>query len=155
MLKVESVGAYDASYVPAIADFSRLDPRFRLPTEVWERLPGYRDFGFAVFKLKKGRTDVHPMAFSFASAKPHSLFFPTVHIHDGKVHDRAEFDHTLYAQQHSADESLHWDETPQLAGQFMKTERAAGLVKPNQHVYRRQMSGKLKNTDVLVPLRMA
>src|SRR3569623_2018426 len=51
ILKVESVGSYDASFVPTIADFSRLDPRFVLPTEVWQQLPGYKDFGFAVFKL--------------------------------------------------------------------------------------------------------
>ncbi len=152
MLEVESVGSYDASFVPTIADFSRLDPRFVLPTEVWQQLPGYEDFGFAVFKLKASAAKVHPMAFSFTSAKSMSLFFPTVHIHDGMVHDRASFDHTLYCQPSSEHDSLHWEESPQLASQFMKVSASQGLIRPTQHVYRKQMSGRLKNQDVLLAL---
>ena len=37
------------------------------------------------------------MAFDFPRAAK-KLFFPTVHIHDGKVHDKADFDHALYCQ---------------------------------------------------------
>ena len=152
IIKVESVGAYDASFVPSLADFSRLDPRFVLPTEVWQQLPGYKDFGFAVFKLKAAVAEVHPMAFSFASAKPTSLFFPTVHIHDGMVHDRATFDHTLYCQPTSEHDSIRWEESPQLASQFMKVSSSQGLIRPTQHVYRKQMSGRLKNQDVMLAL---
>jgi hypothetical protein len=97
-LKVVSVGAYDASFVPTIADFSRLDARFRLPEGVWAKLPGYADFGFAVFKLKPGNAQVHPMAFSFPTALADTVFFPTLHIHDGEVHAKERFDHTLYLQ---------------------------------------------------------
>jgi len=93
-LDVVSVGSFDASFVPTVADFARLDERFRLPPGTWDNLPQYRDFGFAVFKLKPGEAKVHPMAFSFPRANPHELFFPTVHIHDGKVHEKARFDHT-------------------------------------------------------------
>lgn len=96
-LKVVRVGAFDASFVPTIKDFSRLDERFRIPDEVWGKLGQYSRFGFAVFKLRKGRAVIHPMAFTFPSAIPEQLFFPTVHIHDGKVHPQAEFDHVLYA----------------------------------------------------------
>lgn len=149
-IKVESVGAFDASFVPSIVDFARLDPRFVLPAGVWEQLPGYKDFGFAVFKLKAGEAEVHPMAFTFASAKKGALFFPTVHIHDGKVHDRAVFDHTLYCQTGSEHESLHWEESPQLASEFVKTGATQGLVRAGQHVYRKQMSARLKNQDVMV-----
>src|SRR5437588_251938 len=52
-LPVVEVGSFVASFVPAIKDFSRLDERFRLPEGVWEKLPQYKEFGFAVFKLKK------------------------------------------------------------------------------------------------------
>jgi hypothetical protein len=52
-LAVHRVGAYDASFVPAIADFARLDPRFRLPDAVLGRVPAYADYGFAVFQLRK------------------------------------------------------------------------------------------------------
>jgi hypothetical protein len=36
---VREVGSFEASYVPKIADFSRLDERFRLPVAVWKKLP--------------------------------------------------------------------------------------------------------------------
>lgn len=97
-LKVVSVGAFDASYVPGIADFTRLDERFRLPADVWPQLPGYHEFGFAVFKLKPGRSKIQPMAFTFPTARPEEIFFPTLHIHDGKIHEKERFDHTLYCQ---------------------------------------------------------
>src|SRR5207302_5703077 len=83
-LRVLQVGSFEASFVPTITDFSRLDERFRLPHDVWDKLPGYKTYGFAVFKLKPGAMTVHPMAFSFPRQNINSLFFPTVHIHDGK-----------------------------------------------------------------------
>ena len=56
-LVVHDVGAFEASFVPSIADFDRLDPRFRLPSPVWDELPGYRDWGFCVFKLRRSVPD--------------------------------------------------------------------------------------------------
>src|SRR5687768_8677007 len=61
-LPVHRVGAFDASFVPAVDAFGRLDPRFRLPETIWGRLP-YSVFGFAVFQLRAGDSRVHPMAF--------------------------------------------------------------------------------------------
>ncbi len=150
-LKVVEVGSFEASFVPAVKDFARLDERFRLPTEVWDRLPQYKDFGFAVFKLKKGAKQVHPMAFEFPRARPKQLFFPTVHIHDGKVHDKADFDHTLFCQR-SGEENLTdgWEESPQPAALFMKAGKAQGLLAADDHVYKRELRGKLKNEDVVV-----
>ena len=97
-LAVHEVGSFEASFVPAPADFRRLDERFRLPDAVLDQLPIYRDFGFAVFKLKPGKHDVHPMAFRFPRRNPKELFFPTVHAHDGTVPKEAHFDHVLYCQ---------------------------------------------------------
>src|SRR3954470_14499541 len=42
-IPVQKVGAFEASYVPTIADFARLDARFRLSEQVWDKLPGYKD----------------------------------------------------------------------------------------------------------------
>ena len=95
-LVVKTVGSFDASYVPSVADFDRLDPRFRLPATVWSDLPAYGDYGFAVFKLKAGSAQVHPMALWFETRSADQLFFPTVHVHDGSVHAEAAFDHALY-----------------------------------------------------------
>lgn len=152
-LPVVRVGAFDASYVPTAADFTRLDARFRLPDGTWEKLPGYNGFGFAVFKLHSGKQDVHPMAFSFPSAVPDRLFFPTMHIHDGEVHKKADFDHALYCQSAIHPKANEWEESPQLAIQFMKPGLTQGIVKPDQHVFRRKLNGKLANTDWLVKAR--
>src|SRR5262245_54638458 len=36
-LVVHNVGAFEASYVPGPSDFDRLDERFRMPTDVWDK----------------------------------------------------------------------------------------------------------------------
>ena len=146
-LKVVEVGSFVASFVPAVKDFSRLDEQFKLPEGTWDKLPQYKDYGFAVFKLKKGEHKVHPMAVEFPRADERRLFFPTVHIHDGKVHDRAGFDHALYCQ--GADTRTRWTESPQPAEMFLKKlDQTKGIVDGKAHVYRRQMVGTFKNEDV-------
>ena len=105
-LPVMQVGDFEASFVPTMKDFSRLDDRFRIAPDVWKKLPGYDDYGFAVFKLKPGTAHIHPMAFSFPRRDNSRLFFPTVHIHDGQVHGEAEFDHNLYCQRNDDDLNL-------------------------------------------------
>ena len=137
--------------MPSIADFRRLDERFRLPTEVWDKLPAYKDYGFAVFRLKTGEHKIHPMAFEFPRAEPKQLFFPTVHIHDGTVKAKARFHHMLFCQK-SADENLmRWEESTRPAGMFMKNlDAAQGIVDPAGHCYKKVMIGDLKNEDVLI-----
>lgn len=150
-LAVVQVGGFEASFVPSVADFARLDERFRIPADTWNRLPQYRDAGFAVFKLKRpergGVTKVHPMAFEFPRADRGVLFFPTVHIHDGTVPARARFDHALYCQLPQAPMS-GWRESPGLANSFVNTRSAEGLVDPDGHVYLRRMVGTFENRDV-------
>lgn len=153
ILKVEEVGDFVASFVPTVADFDRLDKRFRLPAGTWEQLPQYKDFGFAVFQLKPDAHSVHPMAFTFPTAAADSpLFFPTVHIHDGEVHAKAGFDHTLYLQPRDATQMLPrgWEESPRPAGMFVDTRRAKSLVEADLHCYRLSLRGELKNEDTLV-----
>jgi hypothetical protein len=151
-LVVHDVGAFEASFVPTIKDFSRLDERFRLPAGTWEELPRYKKYGFAVFKLKKGDVSVHPMAFCFPTALERGLFFPTVHIHDGKVHDKADFDHALYMQLEEGGTVFieGWRESPQPAGMFMNKKKAGDLIDPDAHAYRRGIRGRQKNEDTLV-----
>jgi hypothetical protein len=150
-LKVVEVGSFIASFVPTQADFARLDAKFRLAPGTWDKLPQYKDWGFAVFQLKKGEQKVHPMAFEFPRAAPKRLFFPTVHIHDGTVHDRAKFDHMLFAQFTNGEMIPDWEESPQPAEMFMgKLDKAAGVVAAKEHVYRKIMQGTFKNTDVVV-----
>jgi hypothetical protein len=150
VLPVVEVGGFVASFVPSVRDFARLDARFRLPTETWDRLPQYRDAGFAVFQLRKpdrGEKKVHPMAFEFPRADRGVLFFPTVHIHDGTVPRRARFDHALYCQLPAAP-MMGWEESPGLANGFVNARLAEGLIDPDGHVYRRRMNGMFENRDV-------
>ena len=151
-LKVQSVGAYEASFVPSPKDFSRLDPRFRLPDGAWEKLPQYVDYGFAVFKLKQGVSSVHPLAFLFPSRHPERLFFPTVHIHDGEVHEKEKFDHTLYFQtkQTGLRALIDFDESEYAAVAFVKCGFTRGLVDSGLHVRRIKLNGELKNEDKIL-----
>ena len=99
VLKVHTVGSFVASYAPTRADMARLDPQFRLPEAAWKALPkAYEKYGYAVFQLRAGEEKFHPMAMEFQTAVKDTLFFPTAHVHDGKVHESAHFDHTLYCQ---------------------------------------------------------
>jgi len=149
-LAVVEVGKFVASFVPAIKDFARLDKQFRLPDGVWEKLPRYKEFGFAVFKLKKpemGEQKVHPMAFEFPRDDKTILFFPTVHIHDGTVPAKAKFDHSLFCQ--TGDTApMNWEESPSLAETFVKVKETQGIVDANAHVYRTLMKGTYENKDV-------
>ena len=72
-LVVHEVGDFEASFVPGLGDFERLDPRFRIPRTVWDGLPAHQDSGFAVFKLKASTRKVHPMAFEFPRRQPELL----------------------------------------------------------------------------------
>jgi hypothetical protein len=153
-LEVQQVGNFEASFVPGVNDFSRLDERFRLPEGTWTELPGYQNYGFAVFKLKPGATKIHPMALSFINSDPRTLFFPTVHIHDGKVHSTAKFDHSLYCQpsKERRPEVLHWRESSGHPRSFMKVEKAKDIVLADQHCYKKEMRGSFKNQDVVLEM---
>lgn len=155
-LPVERVGAFDASFVPSLADFPRLDPRFRLDPELWQAL-GAADRGFAVFQLHGRRSwwrtptrAVHPMGLVFDGPGP-ALFFPTVHVHDGAAHPTVAFDHTLYLQAAARPYSF-----PE--GFALSWERA-GLAPPpgelfadGQALWRAGLRGVLPNRDVVLPL---
>jgi len=161
-LKVHQVGDFEASFVPTVADFSRLDPRFRIAPEVWAGLPDVADYGFAVFQLRgfdaeggllsffKRKTTTrtfHPMAFVFPSRQPDSLFFPTVHIHDGDVHDHADFDHTLYAQ--GLHEPQGWARSSGLLSRYVPLHETKELV-VGGFAHRMKLKGRLPNRDMWV-----
>lgn len=148
-LEVHMVGSFEASFVPQISDFGRLDPRFTIPAATWAELPQYSDYGFAVFKLRAGAREVHPMAFSFPTRSADRLFFPTVHIHDGSVQSSAFFDHTLFCQTRGT--ARQWQATFEgtlwRASTFMKVEKAEGLIDGGGIVYRTRIHGHQLNED--------
>jgi hypothetical protein len=149
-LAVHDVGSFEASYVPSIDDFERLDARFRLSTQVWQALPQMSDYGFAVFKLKPGSRKVHPMAFQFPTRNPASVYFPTVHVHDGNVNAEASFDHELYCQPRSDASPPRgvelWERSMMPLG--LGTSIASEGIVEERHVYRTRLRGMLRNADV-------
>jgi hypothetical protein len=178
-LPVHDVGAFEASFVPKRADFSRLDERFRLADEVWEKLPVPEDYGYAVFKLKAeaGTVErVHPMALTFPTRNHNHLFFPTVHVHDGAYEKRALFSHSLYFQGSDtmrlplacdtgtgrlgrlagkvlgvAGGAKPPHTSSAQASEFMQTDtQERGLVDPEGKVFRFQLNERLPNVDTML-----
>jgi hypothetical protein len=151
-LAVVDVGAFEASFVPSMPDFCRLDERFRLSPDLLAVLPMYTDYGFSVCKLKASHSPqrIHPFAFSFKTRAPQAIFFPTVHIHDGVVHETAQFDHHLFCQ---LDESpARWRGSHDPAAIFMDVAKAGSVVNRDQHCFYRQLSGEYPNRDTWLPL---
>ena len=160
-LEVFEVGNYIASFVPTMSDFDRLDPKFRISNEVWSSIPGYQNFGFAVFQLAAGSLTPHPMALEFQTQPDNrEIFFPTVHIHDGEVHESEEFDHALYLQHAEFDSKVsdyrNYDIEDRATGlvrskrqvaNFAKSNQAAGILKPDLLLHKKIMNGNLPNTD--------
>ena len=177
LLEVHDVGDFEASFVPTLGDFKRLDRRFKLPDGTFEQIPQYENYGFAVFKLKAASDkEPHPMAFHFPTRDKEKLFFPTVHIHDMKVHDYEHFDHSIYFQasginrdalgkrindtrkpvEKKADGrrtfglSTDVEVSDGPLKNHMKVEKAQGVIDPNEIVHALKMSGQFKNEDLFV-----
>lgn len=158
VLKVHDVGDFEASFVPQRSDFSRLDPRFRMPDGVWDELPEVADFGFAVFKLKpkkglfgakSGEQRVHPMALTFPRRDERAIYFPTLHVHDGTVARSAQFDHALYCQPTELIAHLFaWGPSHAPIGTRVDASRARGLIDGAAYAFRQVAMGVIANEDV-------
>ena len=149
-LEVHDVGAYEASFVPTVADFGRLDERFRLPANIWLELNTYRDYGFAVFKLRAtGLHREHPLAFEFPTRHPDRLFFPTMHLHDRRLKRTAQYDHTLYCQPSHAMQWFMegWEDSPEAADRFMLKPCAREFVDLELSCWRTKLRGERQNAD--------
>jgi len=165
-LAVHDVGDFVATFVPSQADFGRLDPRFVLSKEVWAKLPQYQSYGFAVFQLKELRGSPHPIALEFDTRMADTVFFPTVHIHDGTVHDKDDFDHVLYTQDAVFDQRAGSYEGPDnvdshtgfvrskdQAQSFVMPTQSQGLLAPDLLVHKSTMRGTFANRDLTFDLK--
>jgi hypothetical protein len=168
-LEVHEVGDFVASFVPRLGDFGRLDRRFRVSDRVWSELPQYRDYGFAVFQLKAGgdggflsrlfgtgvtARKVHPMVLCFPTRDPASLFYPTVHVHDGRVKKRAHFDHSLYCQTAEAPKLQigGFSRAHLRVADCVDVDRTRGLVDRSLPMFRMQILGEIDNADLVARL---
>jgi hypothetical protein len=157
-LRVHEAGDFVASFVPALDDFDRLDARFRLDPSVWDALPQYADWGFAVFQLSdlvapsgwrrwfglRPKT-IHPMAMEFPRRDPSRLFFPTVHVHDGAVHEQGDFDHNLFWQVDTREGFFGL--VSDVASKTVDVARTQGMVDGAQPFHREMLLGRRENKD--------
>jgi hypothetical protein len=96
------------------------------------------------------------MAFTFRTREPDAIFFPTLHVHDGKIHETAKFDHELFFQIAAgrADRPDGIDTPFQrswgTAQQVVPIERTKGIVAADEHVELWTLRGKLANADTRV-----
>jgi len=146
-LQVHDVGSFEASFVPALADFKRLDQRFQLHDNVWSQLPQYKNYSFVVFKLKSSTKTVHPIAFEFPRRKSAELFFPTVHVHHGKVEGQAEFDHVLFCQ--SEHQFSDWVSSMPVH-RFMRISETQGIIDSDLKIQMYPVTGLRKNEDIIL-----
>lgn len=153
-LEVVRVGGFEASFVPTKRDFARIDKRFQLSDAAWRGLSGYEDWSFAVFRFSDVNVRVHPMAFRFETRAPTSLFFPTVHVHDGTLPAVAHFDHALYTQGQPDEEG--WERTPargeQVLEELAQHKHIQRLCRLGAFFRRREIRGERPNEDIWVPL---
>jgi hypothetical protein len=150
-LKVQTVGAFVASFIPSLADFERVDPRFRIPPGTLELMPEYQDWGFAVFQLAatKGTSMVHPMAFQFPTRDPARLFFPTIHIHDGTYSERARFAHRFFAQ--GLPELRYWSRRKSTLERVLRRSVPPSLLNLfdlDRGLSKSEMFGDFRNRDI-------
>lgn len=164
-LKVHRVGAYDVSIVPTIEDFGRLSSLFRLelsgsPVGVGaslgqprgllpvfrQRYPGH---SFVVCQLAPGKVDLHPFGVMFLPRYRDHLFFPTLHIHDGVLHETACFDHRIFAQRAQLDSRSH---------ELFVTNDGQALARKLPFLYDREpvemrsLWGDQPNNDLYIPV---
>jgi hypothetical protein len=165
-LAVHEVGDFVASFVPSVNDFGRLDPRFVISKDVWAKIPAYADYGFAVFQLKSLSGSPHPIAFEFDARTPETLFYPTVHIHDGTVHAEDDFDHALYAQEReldgkvgayggpdAIDKTTGFVRSKERASAFANVAKAVSLLDGDLLVHKLTLRGRLPNRDTTFDVR--
>jgi hypothetical protein len=163
-LPVHRVGAFVASFVPRAADFARLDARFRLPEGVLDAFAA-SPLGFVVFALAEVSATPstrQPMAFTFPRRDPRALFFPTQHVHDGTLPEKAHFDHTLYAQLDEDvvpaplasgpryDRPYEWTASRGMLAGNVDAIRARGVIDPSRRAFATSLMGELPNRDTLV-----
>jgi len=137
---------YDTLYLPSMDDFGLIDNEFQLSSQLVGAFSPYRDYGFAVLKLRAAaNARLRSIAFSFPTRDTSHLYFPTFQYRDGTVHNTVMFDVTLYAQ--NAEKSA-WDGTAVEAGDFMSMDDGAEVISVERTVQRRVLYGEKANEDI-------
>lgn len=105
--------------------------------------------GLPFFNTNPANKKFTRCALVFATRFADRLYFPTVHIHDGEVHEKEKFDHNLYCQLQGGGgrAMLNWEESSSNAIVFAQAGLSQGILNPATHVYRLAMRGEFENKD--------
>ncbi len=138
---------FETSFAPSRAALAELDAPFRIDDAVWNELPEYHDYGFAVVKLRAAANAAPLLALEFKTRNPRLLFFPTVHIQDGHAPANVYFDHDLYCQHH-----VNWMRSYDNAPSFMHIALTQNIVAPNKRVEWLAVRGMHPNSDIVLEI---
>lgn len=94
-LPVFRIGSYDASIVPSIADFPRLQIPMDRTLIPFLKSKYNAEFGFIICRLAPGKKEYHPFAYTHDQHSSYRLFIPTMHYHPGDYN--ADWDHLIYS----------------------------------------------------------
>lgn len=61
-----------------------------------------------------------------------------------------EFDHSLYCQSPSAAAGMKWWESAYLSSYYVKCSKTLGVIRSEQHIFKKTLKGKLKNEDLVI-----
>jgi hypothetical protein len=98
------------------------------------------------------------MVLEFPRRDPRQLFFPLVHVHNGRVDERAALDHRLYCQDVSAArlnrwppaEHWGWETSDRPLAELVDLKRTAGVLRSDRPCHRVVVRGTYPNVDLLV-----
>ena len=88
-------------------------------------------------------------AFVQMNTELEQLYFPTVHLHDGRFHKRESFDHALYYQ-HPRVGQPGGTHNGDMVAELMPSRDYASLVSLQRPLLRRTLRGKLANQDTWI-----
>eukprot|EP01128_Nolandella_sp_AFSM9_P009118 TRINITY_DN5756_c0_g1_i1.p1 TRINITY_DN5756_c0_g1~~TRINITY_DN5756_c0_g1_i1.p1 ORF type:complete len:285 (-),score=44.64 TRINITY_DN5756_c0_g1_i1:87-941(-) len=139
-LEVVQIGAYSVSIAKSLVDLSRIDTGvFKVNESI---LPALRErysvrFGFVICAFNPAnKIEPHPIGYVHDPPESKNLFVPTLHIHDGKVHQKENFDQNIY--------SVNTDEQ---SGQSPADLEKAYKTKPQKSV-KAELKSKILNKDI-------
>lgn len=145
----------EITFAPNRAALLHIAEQFKLSAEVQQALARFQQDGFVCLKLAAGSNRLPPLAFEFPRRAPESVFFPTAHSVGGQFDPQASFNYTLFCQ--SPHRSLKWrvaaDDNfrPLTAREFMKPDKAHGLIDPADGLLMQRLRGPFENVDICVP----
>ncbi|HUS36026.1 MAG TPA: hypothetical protein VM680_11810 [Verrucomicrobiae bacterium] len=149
-LAVQKVGAYDASFVPTIADFLRLDERFRLPDETWKKLPAYKEWGLRCLSCGRPSSGTIRWRFRLIGRVMRRFFSDGSYSRREGARERGLRSRFVLPAGGERAGVERLDGIARAAAQFVDVQKAKGIVDGERHCYKYSIKGRRSNRDIYV-----